>query len=107
MAVKWLDGIHREHNAVFGLCPASGIEVCIADTCIDILKHWGIAPVLKWVNGPVQGLHITPWDIATHFLHVHHDSHAYLPPLSAFMSKFSNNHILHHIPGSILENLHW
>ena len=42
-----------------------------------------------------------------HITFVYRDSRAYLPPLSAFLSKFPNDHVRHHIPNPVSECLRW
>ena len=50
LVVSWNDGIYVQHNAIEGLCLASGIQGTPADACIEILCMNGIHPVFKWVN---------------------------------------------------------
>jgi len=50
LVVSWHDGIYVQHNAIEGLCSASGIQGTLADTCIEILCANGIHPVFKWVD---------------------------------------------------------
>ena len=46
----WEKKIYVQHVAIEGLATAGGIQGTIADTCIALLKWWGIGPVFKWVD---------------------------------------------------------
>ena len=46
----WNTKIYMQHVAIEGLATARGIQGSVADVCIELLKHEGIHPVMKWVN---------------------------------------------------------
>ena len=192
----WNNNFYVQHNVIEGLAPARGIQGAVADACIAILNHHGIAPISKWVDdfiifcspsqplhSPLQNpsfnydlaslLHLTDplripwhpiskkgqdfdtsfvylgfrWDLSTcsisipdekrtqtlaklnafinistsvthcdcvslhgtlqHLSFVVQDGHSFLPSLSTFLAKFSNNFIWHHIPSPFLCDLRW
>ena len=46
----WNTEIYVQHVAIEGLATARGIQGSMADACIELLKHEGIHPVMKWVD---------------------------------------------------------
>jgi len=42
-----------------------------------------------------------------HITLVYQQGHSHLPPLTHFLSKFLNPHILHHIPSNVMTDLKW
>ena len=63
VVLHWNNEFYVQHNVIEGLAPAGGIQGAVADTCIAILNHHGIAPIFKWVDdfiifcSPSQPLH--------------------------------------------------
>src|SRR5882724_8809339 len=50
LCVLWKGGVYVQHVAIKGLATAGGIQGCIADVTLAILKFHGIEPAIKWVN---------------------------------------------------------
>lgn len=46
----WQGMIYVEHCAVFSLATSGGIQGCIADAAVAILKHHGVDEIKKWVD---------------------------------------------------------
>ena len=50
LPIMWDTKIYVQHVAIEGLATAGGIQRSVADACIELLKHEGIHPVMKWVD---------------------------------------------------------
>ena len=61
------------------------------------------SPHLKATHQECASLHSS----LQHVTFVYKDGHSVLPPLSAFISKFKNDHTRLHIPGSVINCARW
>jgi len=48
--VLWKGCIYVQHVAIEGLATAGGIQGCIADAALEILKHHKVKLAVKWVD---------------------------------------------------------
>jgi len=50
LCVLWKGCVYVQHVSIEGLATASGIQGCVADTALAILKHHKVKPAVKWVD---------------------------------------------------------
>src|SRR5882672_11862676 len=50
LCVYWKGSVYVQHVAVKGLATAGGIQGCVADATLDLLKFHKLEPAVKWVD---------------------------------------------------------